>query len=394
MEKQHKTEHHQPQHHIHHKTHQDKKIKIDILKNLKSPKLIYPLVIILGLVLIINLFLTFGLKGVADKKIIEYEELMRPAEIQLAIIKDSACKDCFELSSITDAIKKNNVEITDTANLNIDSAKAKNLIDKYDIQKVPTVVVFGEIEKSGNMGLDKVNDALIFTKVEAPYTDAVSNKIMGRVSVTIINDKSCEECADLSSFILQLKQSGVAIVDEKIVDIKDADALISKYKLDKVPALIFSEDLAVYTLIAESWQISGTVEKDGSYILREINPPYFDLEENKVTGLVDVTYLTDKSCEDCYDVEIHKGILTSPRGFDIYLNSEKTVDISDSEGKALVKKYEIEGVPTILLSSEVSDYPSAQGLERFFTINDDGSYVFTNFEAMGNIVFNDLTQAG
>ena len=151
--------------------------------------------------------------------------------------------------------------------------------------------------------------------------------------------------------------------------------------------------MSAYDDITENWQQVGTVENDGSYVLRAISPPYFDLNKNEVVGLVDVTYLSDKSCLDCYDVEIHRQILTDPRGIGVNINSEKKVDILDAGGKELVEKYSITKVPTVILSSDFSAYPFANDLGDFFTLEDDGSYVFRNLEAIGNnIVYNDLTQ--
>ncbi|MCH8003242.1 MAG: hypothetical protein IH934_01315 [Nanoarchaeota archaeon] len=391
MEKHHNVhEHHNKS--VHEKIPDDKKIKINFFENLKGIKLINLLVVALSLLLILNLFLAFGLKNTAKAKIEEAEELTRPAEIQLTVIENTACTDCFDLSQILNSIKNNKVKITNEESLDLNSAKAKDLINKYNIKRIPTVLVFGEIEKSGNLGLKKESDALIFTGIKAPYFDTSSNEIMGRVSLTYINDATCGNCTDLSIFVRQLKQLGVAITDEKVVDIKNADSLISKYSLDKVPSLIISSDLSAYEDITKDWQQVGTVENDGSYIFRTISPPYFDLNKNKVVGLVDVTYLSDKSCLDCYDVEIHRQILSNPRGINININSEKKIDISDDEGKELVEKYSITKVPTIILSSDFSDYPSAKSFGNFFTVEDDGSYVFRSLEAMGkNIVYKDLS---
>ena len=91
--------------------HHNKKIKINILKNFKSTKLINLLVIVLGIILLINLSLTFSFKNTAEAKIEEIKELTRPAEIHLTIIKNSACDDCFELNNVISSIKNNNVEL-------------------------------------------------------------------------------------------------------------------------------------------------------------------------------------------------------------------------------------------------------------------------------------------
>jgi len=160
-----------------------------------------------------------------------------------------------------------------------------------------------------------------------------------------------------------------------------------------VPSLIISSDLSAYEDITKNWQQLGTVEKDGSYIIRVVSPPYLDLSNNKIVGFVEVTYLSDKSCVDCYDVEIHRQILSNPRGINIKISSEKKLDISDDEGKELVEKYSITKVPTILLSSDFSVYPFANSLGNFFTVEDDGSYVFRNLEAIDKeIVYRDLSE--
>lgn len=372
-----------------------KKIKINFLKKFKGLKVINYLVLMLGILIFFNIALTSNIKNISNIKIDEAKESTRPAEIQLTIIDNPQCSDCFDLNEIISDIKNNNVDITDEETLDFKSKEAKDLIEKFDIKKIPTVLVFGEIEKSGTLGLNEAENALILLSVNPPYTETFTNEIIGRVSVTHISDENCKLCTDLSPFILQLKQAGVTIIKEEEIGVEDASSLISKYELEKIPAIIISKDLSVYDQITQNWLLLGSIEDDGSYIFREINPPYYDLEKKEVMGLVDITFLLDQSCSDCYDVGIHKQILTNPGGYNINIQNEKEIDISDEEGKELIKKYNIIKVPTILLSSEASVYPSAKSLENFFNLEDDGSYVFTNFDAMGkDIIYKDLTQQG
>jgi len=216
MEKHHNAHVHHQHAKVHEKIPDDKKIKINFFKKFEGIKLINLLVGALGLLLIFNLFLAFGLKNTANTKIDEAKELTRLAEIQLTIIENTECADCFDISQIVNSIKNNKVDITNEESLDLNSEKAKDLINKYNIKRVPTVLVFGEIDKSGNLGLnDDDEDILIFTEVEAPYIDTDSNEIVGRVSLTYINDATCRNCTDLSFFTQQLKQLGVAIEDEK-----------------------------------------------------------------------------------------------------------------------------------------------------------------------------------
>ena len=97
---------------IHKKLSHNKKIKINFLKNFKGVKLINLLAVSLGLLLIVNLFLAFGLKDTVKAKVEEIKELTKPAKIQLAIIENFACNDCFDLNEVISVIKKNNVNVT------------------------------------------------------------------------------------------------------------------------------------------------------------------------------------------------------------------------------------------------------------------------------------------
>ena len=112
-----------------------------------------------------------------------------------------------------------------------------------------------------------------------------------------------------------------------------------------------------------------------------------DITEKKVKGLVTLTLLDDKSCIECYNVSLHKLVLDR---FNMYIEDERMVDITDSEGKYLINKYSITQVPTIILSGEVSEYTALTNIwDQVGTVEEDGSYVFRKLEVMGT--YKDLT---
>ena len=209
---------------------------------------------------------------------------------------------------------------------------------------------------------------------------------MGKVTLFLISDPSCEKCNDLGILISQIKQSGIRIAVEKNLTPNSAEGkdIINKYGIDFVPALILSKDAGVYQLIQQAWSQIGTKEEDGNYVLRSVNPPYINLTTGKLRGLVNAIYLTDKSCADCYDVSVHEQILTSPQSFAIRLDKEETFDVTDATGKELILKYNITQAPTIIISDEVSAYPSSQALRQFFSLEKDGYYVFRTAQVMGS----------
>lgn len=331
------------------------------------------LIIVLGLVLLLNIFLASGLNGLVGEKVALLKESVKPAKLQLTIIEDKNCKDCFDIAAVADSIKKTNVEITKEEKL--DFSSAKGLIKKYGIEKIPTIIVTGETNKTKFGDFEEKDGALLFMKQTPPYTDAISGKVEGRVSLIHLKNKDCDKCIDLSSTIDGLKKN-VKIVDEKIVDIGSSEGkeLVRKYNIEQAPTLVLSKDLSVY-IVSETWDNVGTIEKDGSYIVRGISPPYVNTSTNEIVGLVALIMLTDKSCAECYDVTIHKQII--PRFGVVSLGSEKTVDAGDSEGKALIEKYDIKLVPTIILSKDADVYPALKQIwQQVGSVEKDGSYIF------------------
>ena len=206
-----------------------------------------------------------------------------------------------------------------------------------------------------------------------------------------LKDSECGKCNDLTPLINQIKGAGVKIYEEKIIEpnSNEGKELIKKYNIGFAPTIILSKEASAYDIIQQAWLQIGSKEIDGNYVLRLVNPPFINLTTNMLRGLVNIVYLTDKSCLECYDVNKHKEILTNQQSFAINLEKEETFDISDVRGKELIAKYNITQVPTVILSEEINVYPSSQVLKQFFSVEKDGSYVFRTTQSVGT--YKDLT---
>ncbi len=329
-----------------------------------------------------NIFQISSFSAIFEQKLSEAKEAARPAEMQLITIKDAGCEDCFDILPIINSVKKANVNITKELNLEFDSDNAKQIIDQYDIKKIPTILLTGEIDKTKIGDLEERNGALIFTKLSPPYIDAESNKVVGRVSSVIIKDSSCDKCVDLDLLLEQIKKIGVTIVSERILEkgSEKGKELISKYSIERLPTLILSKDLGAYgSDIIRAMNQIGSVEEDGSYITREISPPYFDLSKNRVIGLVSMTVLADDGCDECYNAsKFHEPIL---QGLGVILEDKKSIDVLSPEGKALIETYKIEKVPTMILKGDMGEYPRlVSAWKGVGTVESDGAYVFRKVE--------------
>ena len=339
-----------------------------------------------------------SLKNTLDKKINEVKELSIPAEISIVSIVDSSCSDCITISDLLESVKKDHVNVTSEKTIEYNSGDAGELIKKYNIKLIPTVIVSSSqfkktsLEKKWkDLGSVESDGSLVLRTLNPPYRDLSERRVVGRVTYTLINDRECALCSDISSLKTLLVSSGVIINEEKTLDMSDAEAseLIGKYNIEKIPAIILSNDVDAYSNIKQSWIQMGTVEPDGTYVFRQTSPPYKNVSSKETLGLVSLILLKDDLCTECYDVNTHKQILAS---MSVTAVNESTYDISSEKGKALVNKYQITKVPTFILQGDASIYPSITGIwPQVGSVESDGSHVFRKVEVLRGSKYRDLT---
>jgi hypothetical protein len=236
--------------------------------------------------------------------------------------------------------------------------------------------------------------ALVAWYVYSKFNDQDQNKYLAEAKVYVVTTRACgQKCWDTNVFLDALKNRGV-----KVVKVSKAyygwlpfslgNRLVSELKIEKLPTVVVEltgkDKPDSQTFFGSD---SGRVIND-KFVLTKILAPYFDIEEKKIKGLIDVTYLKDSTCSECYDVSRHQQAF---KNFGIYPRSIKTVEVSSSEGQALIKKYSITKVPTLLISGEVSEYQVLNFVwGDLGIISSDGTYIFTNVDLMGDS-YKDLT---
>lgn len=251
-------------------------------KTKKKPlSLNYRLTIVLTVIIavsaLIGVIISAQTNTVVDQKIAESIEAARPANIEIISIIVSNCADCFSLIPFINSIKELNVNVENEETLNLSDKKAQELIKQFNIAKAPTLVVTGEIKK--DKALESVwkkigkieNDTFILTQNGAPYVLVASGEVKGRVRVTMITDRDCSECYDVTIHEKILKQMGLNLQNERIteVDFPDGQELIKKYNIQLVPTIVLTGDAGAYPALKQVWSRVGSVEDDGTYIFRE-----------------------------------------------------------------------------------------------------------------------------
>ncbi|MBI2545126.1 MAG: hypothetical protein HYW22_00820 [Candidatus Aenigmarchaeota archaeon] len=196
--------------------------------------------------------------------------------------------------------------------------------------------------------------------------------------LTTIVKNDCSDCYDMQKIVSQLKQvPNVKVTSENTVSFSSNEGkyLIDRYSITKLPALIITGEI-------DKSGLSSTIPANNGALVLSGLPPYYNISSGKVVGLVKVIYLNDTSCTKCYNVLTNKQILLN---FGVGINNETTLDISSTEGKMLISKYNITRAPVIILSPEANVYNSlVQAWNSVGIIEPDGWFVMKDPSILGN----------
>jgi len=311
--------------------------------------------------------------------------------VDIVGIDAEGCEQCQKAQPIVDALAEaGTFEVTSQKVVTHSSAEGKKLIQRYGIKRLPALVMIGDTSAiPDHPSLRRDGDALIVTSLPPPYYDLENSTVGGIVGVTYIVAPDCKQCNNITRLTDELSGFGVVFGEVEAVAFDSAKGkqLVKQYNITSVPTALFSEEAGAYEIFVQAWPAAGTVD-DGVYVLRAPQPPFKELPSGKVRGLLDVTFIGDESCDDCYDVEMHRTVLAS--NFGVKATSEKTVDIASAEGKALRAKYAITVVPTFIVTGDTDVYAAfKQAWTQVGTTEKDGVLVFRKPDVLG-LTYKDL----
>lgn len=263
-----------------------KNLKINFLFSANLAIIIFALIVV-GLVILIMV------NSALDKKIAMAEEEARAADITITILTDSSCDGCFNPNSLVKAIKKENVKVNLEKTIDINSSEGKELIAKFGIAKVPTMLVAGEIEKPAalknlwNRLGDIKDNTFVLRQVGAPYIDLNSNQVRGMIKLVMLSDSSCVQCYNVSNHKAALRNLGILSPESETLDINlpDGQKLVNQYGIKMAPTIVLTGDIEAYPDLIAIWPQVGTVESDGAYVFRDgvkLMGAYRDLASNQV----------------------------------------------------------------------------------------------------------------
>jgi len=201
--------------------------------------------------------------------------------------------------------------------------------------------------------------------------------------------EDCSECTRVEDYLEVYKKAWVKFesISYKKYWSEEYKAHSNNYKINKLPFIVFSENLSNYKTISDSWEKTFWYKSSKwEYIVNDIIPPFYDLTDKKIKWLINLVYIWDKSCKNCYKIDDIKIILNS---FWLKFKNVKEIDSKSLEWKELIEKYNIVKIPTIILSKNMELYKNFSYFwSNIWTKEKDGFFILREPEKINLIISN------
>jgi hypothetical protein len=315
-------------------------------------------------------------------------------KIELIELKVKGCNQCVSFDLLKQQLKDLNKEF-DYSEALFDSTEGKQLIEKYSIEFAPTIIVknapaslFGNWKDVGSVESD---GAMVFRSKVPVYWDLKEQRFAGLVNVTEITDSSCTNCfSQLQSSELSLLLANIKVLESKKADVGSAEGkeLLEKYNLDFAPAAVFSREVRDYNFFQQFASL-GSIESDGSFVVRKKFPPYKDIDSNAVKGLLSITLIESSQCWACKDAKDLLEFLNSKLG--LRFADIAVIDANSDSARYLAEQYSVQYAPAALIQGDLKQY---EGIEETWPkigrVFKDGVYAFDNPLLLGEGYYFDL----
>ncbi|MFH0961563.1 MAG: hypothetical protein V1820_02670 [archaeon] len=351
-------------------------------KHLKN--IIFAFLALLALFAIVNTTLLVYSASVLDGRIAALVEETRPAKLEMTTLLSSGCSECAEIGEYVDSIRDERVNFTKTSQVYLGSAQASGF---PQVSRLPAVIISGETNKTtslskllSSLGFRRVGNYLVLETPYAPYFDTGSSSVKGLVKAVAIGEPSCQACQSPEAMLSNLAYSGMYFASSKAVNSTSAEGAeaISSHSIRSLPAVVLSSEASEYREILS--QVSARISGE-SYVYERKTPLYYDLSQNRTRGIVGITFLNDSSCTTCSDVTYNLLVLAN---YGVVPANKTYLDVSSSQGKAILAKYNMTNAPAFILTGEPGIYSSLVKVwQQVGTVEEDGTMVFRNPGALG-----------
>ncbi|NCN07565.1 hypothetical protein GW933_02615 [Candidatus Falkowbacteria bacterium] len=214
-------------------------------------------------------------------------------KLRITVVTSKNCEGkCFDINLFLDALKQNGIEELGTETINIEDKQGQDLVNKYGIEKVPTVLISGELDKNPQLAQawsalgEVIDNVFVFRKLIPPYIEVSTGNLRGNFSLVYLTDEACSGCYDVKLHDTALGNLGLATTDAKSVDVSSDEGkdLIKQYNISSAPTILLSGDLSEYTGLQQIWPQVGSISDDGTYVFTKLDEmgSYMNLETGKI----------------------------------------------------------------------------------------------------------------
>lgn len=218
----------------------------------------------------------------------------RKGLVQLILIENRACVKCFSLLGMSTQLSQL-VKVTGLTRL--DYRDAQDVIGQYGISKLPAMVISSAIgeypavapQLAATPGTRKLEDgSYVVQSPNPPFFDIETQSVLGLVKLTLLDDKSCESCYNVSLHKRVLPSFGVQVGEEELVDISSSKgkALLAQYNITAVPTILLDKEAQRYPTLMAIWSQVGAAAEDGTLVFTRASSmgAYKDLSTGDIIG--------------------------------------------------------------------------------------------------------------
>ncbi len=210
-------------------------------------------------------------------------------------VMKATCKNCDDLYDITKYLSALNetinmdISYVTPQEIGITPARLPALLFNESIEQYPPIIAGWE-----NNGIIAPSTKstypgkwYVLPVLHAPFYDTAADTVRGRVSVTYLMMGSCKQCFDVPGLRSELEKINIKPYHEEIVDVSSerGKTLIRKYNITAVPTILLDNQATFHIEIFPGWYVAGTVEDDGTLVLRKLDRmhiTYYDLKHEQL----------------------------------------------------------------------------------------------------------------
>jgi hypothetical protein len=192
----------------------------------------------------------------------------------------SGCDECWKVDDFLANMKKDNVMIERTLFLEPNSSEALQLIEKYNITKLPTVIFSPKLADYAHVvprwmviGSKEQDGSFVLRTPNTPYVEMPSGRVRGVIEMIELVDATCMGCHDTSLQKTAMeRQFGATFGKVTRYDVSSPEGrqLVTKYNITAVPTVLLSPEAEVNGMLTSVWIQLGTFESDGWMVFRNI----------------------------------------------------------------------------------------------------------------------------